>query len=139
MHGANRLASNSLLEGLVFGRRAALAQEKPARRLTIGEPDEFGQPSLSLEEVRSLDDRFLGVVRTGPELEAVEAKLRGGVDAFGDTTASLIALLVAKAALRREESRGGHFRSDFPKPRDAWRTRQAVTSNGWSRRVSSTP
>jgi L-aspartate oxidase len=133
VHGANRLASNSLLEALVFGRRAALADDGVAPVPAIDDIDQIGRPSLPLDDVRSLADRFLGVVRTGSELESLEAKLSGGTDPNGDATASLIALLLAKAAHRREESRGGHFRSDFPEPRDAWRFRQAVSRWGWAR------
>ncbi len=133
VHGANRLASNSLLEALVFGRRAALADDGIAPAPVVEVEDEFGEPSLSLDEVRSLADRFLGVVRTGSELDAVEAKLAGASDPAGDRTASLIALLVAKAARRREESRGGHYRADFPESREQWRLRQGMTRKGWCR------
>jgi L-aspartate oxidase len=133
VHGANRLASNSLLEALVFGRRSALAEERPGPVLGPLEGDDDVRPSLSLEEVRSLADQFLGVVRTGSELESVEEKLSGGTDPNGDPTASLIAFLVAKAARRREESRGGHFRSDFPVRGEGWRVRQVVSRAGWSR------
>jgi L-aspartate oxidase len=131
VHGANRLASNSLLEALVFGRRAALADDEPVPAPAIEDEDEFGRPGPPLEEVRSLADRFLGVVRTGSELEAVEAKLEGSHAGEDDPTASLMALLLARAARRRDESRGGHFRSDFPDPDPAWRHRQAVTRRGW--------
>jgi L-aspartate oxidase len=133
VHGANRLASNSLLEALVFGRRAAVAEDGPVPTVDVADPEAIQQPSLSLEEVRSLADQFLGVVRVGSELEAVEAKLLGGADPNGDRTASLVALLVARSARRREESRGGHFRSDFPVRRDGWRVRQVVSGAGWSR------
>ncbi len=133
VHGANRLASNSLLEALVFGRRAALADDEPVFVPAVEGDDDFDQPSLPLEEVRSLADRFLGVVRTGSELEAVEAKLGESNGGEGDHTASLMALLLAKAARRREESRGGHFRSDFPEPEPAWRVRQVVSRDGWGR------
>jgi L-aspartate oxidase len=131
VHGANRLASNSLLEALVFGRRAALADDKPVSTPPLEAEDEIGRPGLMLEEVRSLADRFLGVVRTGSELEAVEAKLSGSRGLEGDDAASLMALLLATAARRREESRGGHFRSDFPVPDPRWRLRQVVTRRGW--------
>jgi L-aspartate oxidase len=66
----------------------------------------------------------------------VESKLIDETDTNGDAVATLMALLLAKAARRREESRGGHYRSDFPDPRPAWQTRQAVTRSGWSRELS---
>jgi L-aspartate oxidase len=134
VHGANRLASNSLLEALVFGRRAATdhAGERPA----IRPMEPLAHPragAMRIEEVRSLADRFLGVIRNGPELEAVGSKLRGAGDHQGEPAATLIAQLLAEAAFRRQESRGGHFRSDFPKTRPEWRLRQAVSKEGWAR------
>ena len=69
----------------------------------------------------------------GPELEAVATKLEGSEDPAGDRAATLVALLLAQAALRRRESRGGHFRSDFPETRPEWRFRRAVSSRGWAR------
>ena len=134
VHGANRLASNSLLEALVFGRRAGLDDGGEGPRLQWMEP--LAQPpagAVAIDEVRSLADRFLGVIRTGPELEAVGPKLQGSDDPSGDGAATLIALLLAEAALRREESRGGHYRSDFPEARPEWRLRQAVSIHGWAK------
>ncbi|MFN2589160.1 MAG: L-aspartate oxidase [Actinomycetota bacterium] len=131
VHGANRLASNSLLEALVFGRRAAVAADGEGPVIDVTDREEIPRPRMALDEVRSLTDQYLGVVRTASELEAVEAKLAVAAEPNGDPTASLMALLLAKAAHRREESRGGHYRSDFPEWRDAWRVRQAVISGGW--------
>ncbi len=131
VHGANRLASNSLLEGLVFGARAAAAMQAPAREAslraarveTVEAPPAAGQ-APSEEDVRDLMWRCVGLVRSRDGLEGAVGSLRswwGAVrepapDRAARRVASLVTvgLLIARAALRREESRGGHFRSDFP-------------------------
>jgi L-aspartate oxidase len=102
VHGANRLASNSLLECLVFGRRAALsALDEPAPR---GRPEQVTQcylPSAGAE-LRNAMWTDAGLVRDAPGLE----RLR--------TTPHVLARLVAESALFRAESRGAHFRADHP-------------------------
>ncbi|MBM3777680.1 MAG: L-aspartate oxidase [Acidimicrobiia bacterium] len=145
-HGANRLASNSLLEGLVFGARAAAAMiaspgppVHPARRAEVMS---FVRSQGSLpggSDVRELMWRDVGLLRTGDRLAGAVETLgawagvlagargfaAGHVDAAARRTASLVlvGLLVARAALRREESRGAHFRTDCPARDDArWRT-----------------
>jgi L-aspartate oxidase len=134
LHGANRLASNSLLEGLVFGARAAAAMTAPTASPSFfsssqdavesGDRGEVPDPS----EVRDLLWRHAGLVRTAGELDAARARLsawRAAVEHAGSASGGLrehrrlaslvtVGLLVARAALRREESRGGHFRTDFP-------------------------
>lgn len=133
LHGANRLASNSLAEALVFGRRAALAE--PGALEPAGEPVPADGPApsggLPIAEVRELADRFLGVRRNGPELASLADRLSKVTGEQSRPAATLVAWLVARAALRREESRGGHFRVDFPEPRAEWRVRQAVNRRGW--------
>jgi L-aspartate oxidase len=104
VHGANRLASNSMLECLVFGRRAALAAAAepalPSRpEPAPGRPEALPPVTASLRDAMWAD---AGLVRDGHGLERLSR------------AAHPLARLVATAALARRESRGGHFRADHP-------------------------
>ena len=145
VHGANRLASNSLLEGLVFGARAANAMTAPlseaelqASRVIGWRDDTRGQPNCDVpaaDTVRDLMWCYCGLTRTGfglqhavSQLEAWRAAILTASSAPPDDefrrarTIVTVGLMIARAALRREESRGGHFRSDFPNRNDIkWR------------------
>lgn len=132
IHGANRLASNSLLEGLVFGRRIAevLGAElaPPPAHLNFGwrmAPAIPDRPVQALwTEIQQLMWDGVGIMRDAAglrqaitRLEAINASLAGALQTkkgFQVANLATVALLVARAALAREESRGGHYRSDFP-------------------------
>jgi L-aspartate oxidase len=136
VHGANRLASNSLLEGLVFGARAGQAMRKelgkhaatirPAQPLASNGPIDAPIEQV-MGEIQDLMWRDVGIVRT-------EATLKRALDqltevcarvahpqtrrAFEARNIHLVGTLVARAALAREESRGAHYRLDFPAHND---------------------
>lgn len=146
VHGANRLASNSLLEGLVFGARAGRAAlddaktyqpSKDARYTApdddgatnhthhtsgVSRPTQHGEIALAvLKRVRRLMWERVGITRTRAGLQRAlnefetigQARLRTVSRNFLS-----VATLVARGALWREESRGGHFRDDFPRQDD---------------------
>jgi L-aspartate oxidase len=135
VHGANRLASNSLLEGLVFAARVAadIGALGPQRRPSITAED-AGAPapvtSTRETELRALMSRHVGVVRDGEGLaDAIGAigRIEREATAPGLRNMAIAALLVATAAWRRRESRGAHFRSDFPQPDPRQAQRVAFT------------
>lgn len=143
IHGANRLASNSLLEGLVFGRRiaACLGEEVPAtripaavRRLRAPARPEWTLPVQQYwHAIQVLMWDHLGIVREGPGLAAAESQLAAmmqelsaagprEVQALQLVNLATVAWLVAQAARARTESRGAHYRTDYPARDDAvWR------------------
>jgi L-aspartate oxidase len=181
VHGANRLASNSLLEGVVFAARIGRALEEgawdggawdggggavdnrahPAPEVGYAPPPGdptaagpvAGRPGAGLgaergteagevrARLRRLMTEKVGVVRSGSGLAEAVAELdrlanvdQLAVDPVGPgpegfETANLVQLgrALAELALRREESRGGHWRSDHPAPVEAWRVRQTLT------------
>ncbi|MGH7022612.1 MAG: L-aspartate oxidase [Caulobacteraceae bacterium] len=118
VHGANRLASNSLLEAAVFGRRAGEAAREAGACGTRGLPVESA-PDMRAEALVELRRRMsadAGVVRTAEGLAALVGWLDGQLLAHGPALPVIAARLVAEAALARRESRGAHFRTDFPTP-----------------------
>ena len=157
VHGANRLASNSLLEGLVFGARAARAMVRRVGPFAVADAAGVttaeaavavragGRPSTPVD-VRDLMWTSVGLFRTAAALsEAVAvleprsrdwgARIADGrrLDTAGwrDANLALLACLIARAALRREESRGAHYRDDFPARDDIhWGKRLAESVAG---------
>jgi len=133
VHGANRLASNSLLEGLVFGARAgrtaisdSSAFHVPGHELEIGlvteRSDEISTAvkkrikRIMWERVGILRDRD-SLIRALREFQQISS---GNLSASSRKFVTL-AQLIATAALWREESRGGHFRTDFPEQHEDFR------------------
>lgn len=139
VHGANRLASNSLLEAVVFAGRIAenIQGLMPMPKLTdwhnaLGESDELVtlEDSAELKRLRHIMSDHVGVIRNKEELagairEIAELERSNKRIRFSNivTTAKLIAV----GAYLREESRGGHYRSDFPEPAEAWAHRTYLT------------
>lgn len=116
VHGANRLASNSLLEAAVFGARAgaAAAQEADPKTAALPTPPAPDLPDEALQALRQAMSRYAGVVRERTGLARLLALIDGLEERHGAAPPLVAARLVAACALARDESRGGHFRADFP-------------------------
>lgn len=160
MHGANRLASNSLLEGLVFGARAGIAMAKEVRSSKknhahlpgVPAPADFekrakekeGPKSKSVlagvrETIRDHMWRNAGVLRNGKDLKcsleslcALQLPTANQYGRFDHELHNLhtLAALVIRSALAREESRGSHYRADFPYRDDETFQRHSVVLRG---------
>ena len=134
VHGANRLASNSRLEGLVFGARAAEAMAadshpEPAERGEgAGVGAEGGTHTSPRAELRRRNWEALGLERDGASLrahlawlEALRGRIGAAVDRVTAEDRNLldVSWVMAASALFREESRGAHYRTDFPETDDS--------------------
>lgn len=161
VHGANRLASNSLLEGLVFAERigAAIAAELPpaapaaTAQLSGARPAAGDRPAALLDAsvARSLQQLMsanAGVLRSGPGLSEALAGLRQlgeqqsdkpDAESWQATNLHLVATALVTAALAREETRGSHWREDFGAPDDAWRVHLACTLGASGLSLSAEP
>ena len=157
VHGANRLASNSLLEAVVYARRAAAAvardplAEPPAARIAdwdasgTFDPDEWVVVEHDRDEIRRLMWDYVGIVRTRSRLERARSRLAlvsGEIEEYYRRTSprpglvelrnmAAAARLTVACALFREESRGLHSRLDFPARDDAsWRRDTILERDG---------
>ena len=130
VHGANRLASNSLLEGLVFAERVARdlrdlkAVKPPAKSEAWKVPvlRDRGAAQVAADRVRAIMWDDAGIVRSAAGLWTAFDRLMGIEDRLPEGATEELNLvqtaqMIVWSALQREESRGGHFRSDFPRPR----------------------
>jgi L-aspartate oxidase len=149
VHGANRLASNSLLEGLVFGMRAAQSAVAHAGRLSEsvrvpaiedleqGRPSDLDDPEKLRSSLRRLMWGKVGLVRSGDSLISASAQLVRWQRLLAKPFSSRAALevknmvqvarCITDAALWRENSVGAHYRSDFPEAkREGWRHHSEV-------------
>ena len=113
VHGANRLASNSLLEALVFGARAAAAmREEPEPGAWEGSGNPADRlPATTNQAIREITWRYAGSIRRADGLKT-GLKLLGDIPE--ESNLLTVARIIHECALAREESRGAHYREDFP-------------------------
>lgn len=128
VHGANRLASNSLLEGLVWGHRIAADLAETVSDIQPGDPEDRGAAALLNADTRAFTQSAMtagaGVLRSAASLETLIARLATLAQerqhdvptpqAWEATNLHAVAATLGRHALRREETRGGHWREDFP-------------------------
>jgi L-aspartate oxidase len=150
VHGANRLASNSLLEGLVFGARAAKAMLEDSLQLVSGGAQGVPRAELSPDEQKSVEELITGLQASmwaNAGLLREESRLKQGLRAQAEGEAQLADLVrqgkgnrrlgealalncvagaILHSSLARTESRGAHFRNDYPKRDDGHFRRHSV-------------
>lgn len=139
IHGANRLASNSLLEGVVFGGRIArqIAMHKPKEMKNVIKEVETGgshfvKPATEYENrIKRIMNEYVGIVRNGENLKTALLAIMDILNEIKElrcvsmahyqiSNMAIIAKLVIESALEREESRGAHYRIDYPETKTEW-------------------
>jgi L-aspartate oxidase len=115
LHGANRLASNSLMEAIVCAGWVAESVRKANRGPLKMRADLKPLPAPDPSTVRPMMSQGLGVLRDGNVIERLVRSLAPIANSHGSASdPALVGLMIAVSACRREESRGGHYRADFP-------------------------
>ena len=152
VHGANRLASNSLLEGLVFGHRVARAAAaiSPGRAPRKSSKPEISQPKATgkeetacravFEPLQQLMWQHAGLTRCEAGLSLASKQLKqwwpltdydfAGVALNETRNMLIVAAMMVEAAAARCESRGCHYRHDFPEPDSGWETKHISFQKG---------
>ena len=144
VHGANRLASNSLLEGLVFAARIADDIHMTLRKFKREEPVMMSSAEIliapeSRTEIANAMSVGAGVIRTRASLESTAQRLeeisrsvsdKPCVEAWEATNLFTLAQVIVASALIREETRGSHWREDFPNESDTWLRRIVEQMDG---------
>jgi L-aspartate oxidase len=139
VHGANRLASNSLLEAIVFGDiiskdiKENMNKSIPNKEVRIDITKSKSLSILKLQELRSIMTEFVGVERDQEGLEKAYSMVQDIYTEYtknGFLNNSLItSLLIIQSALARKEHRGSHYRKDFPKLNKKLNSRSFITYN----------
>jgi L-aspartate oxidase len=145
VHGANRLASNSLLEGVVFGARAGMAMRQAAVPGTVLAPRVPALfPQMAEWHVRQIATADCGILRDRAGLERALTQLEAAplvaleepaLEQYNLRNLQTVALLIARSALWREESRGGHFRTDFPHKEERFAVASVISQGSGQVRV----
>lgn len=141
VHGANRLASNSLLEGVVFGARAGRCMRESGAHAvhpTSIESPEPLFPCTTEAQIRRLAWQKCGIIRSGDQLDEARKVLEtdrlgpnpnAGLAEFSLRNIHTVVWLIARCAHARRESRGAHFRTDFPDKQTAFEKHSVVSKN----------
>ncbi len=144
IHGANRLASNSLLEGVVFGRRIALHIASTSGRSRNVDFEDVPRKlastrnSTDRRQIRLAMDLYAGVIRDRHGLELLlkmfeqypKSRVPCNQESIEQANMVMLSELIVRSALSREESRGAHFRQDIPDTVNSWRVRQLISRVG---------